>query len=137
MQVKILLQRIKIIFVTMYNVDKYGYFMEKYYSIAEVADLLSVSKETLRRWDRNGKLKAVREPMSNYRVYRKDQLRIFDSLDFLFAPTSENENEASPNKDFNAIELFAGAGGLAIGLEKAGIINAWPLMNMIIGLAKL
>ena len=105
----------------MYNVDKYGYFMEKYYSIAEVADLLSVSKETLRRWDRNGKLKAVREPMSNYRVYRKDQLRIFDSLDFLFAPTSENENEASPNKDFNAIELFAGAGGLAIGLEKAGI----------------
>lgn len=94
--------------------------MKKYYSIAEVADLLSVSKETLRRWDRNGKLTAVREPMSNYRVYHKDQLKIFDSLDFLFTPT-ESENEATPNRDFNSIELFAGAGGLAIGLEKAGI----------------
>lgn len=94
--------------------------MKKYYSIAEVADLLSVSKETLRRWDRNGKLTAVREPMSNYRVYHKDQLKIFDSLDFLFTPT-ESENEVTPNRDFNSIELFAGAGGLAIGLEKAGI----------------
>lgn len=105
----------------MYNVDQRGYKnMEKYYSIAEVADLLSVSKETLRRWDRNGKLSAVREPMSNYRVYRKDQLKIFDSLDFLFSPT-ENEHEIKPNRDFNSIELFAGAGGLAIGLEEAGI----------------
>jgi len=94
--------------------------MEKYYSIAEVADLLSVSKETLRRWDRNGKLSAVREPMSNYRVYQKDQLKIFDSLDFLFTPT-ESENEIKPNRNFNSIELFAGAGGLAIGLEEAGI----------------
>lgn len=94
--------------------------MEKYYSIAEVADLLSVSKETLRRWDRSGKLSAVREPMSNYRVYQKDQLKIFSSLDFLFNP-SENENHSSPNRDFNSIELFAGAGGLAIGLDQAGI----------------
>lgn len=94
--------------------------MGKYYSIAEVADLLSVSKETLRRWDRNGKLTAVREPMSNYRVYLKDQLKIFDSLDFLFTP-AESENEITPNRDFNSIELFAGAGGLAIGLEEAGI----------------
>lgn len=94
--------------------------MKKYYSIAEVADLLSVSKETLRRWDRNGKLTAVREPMSNYRVYHKDQLKIFDNLDFLFTPT-ESENEIKPNRDFNSIELFAGAGGLAIGMEEAGI----------------
>ena len=94
--------------------------MGKHYSIAEVADLLSVSKETLRRWDRSGKLTAVREPMSNYRVYHKDQLKIFDSLDFLFTP-AESENEIKPNRDFNSIELFAGAGGLAIGLEEAGL----------------
>ncbi len=104
----------------MCNVAQYGYKMKKYYSIAEVADLLSVSKETLRRWDRSGKLTAVREPMSNYRVYHKDQLKIFESLDFLFTPT-ESENAIKPNRDFNSIELFAGAGGLAIGLEEAGI----------------
>lgn len=94
--------------------------MKEYYSISEVADLLSVSKETLRRWDRNGKLTAVREPMSNYRVYRKEQLKIFDSLDFIFH-TSENSNEVKPLRDYFAIELFAGAGGLAVGLEKSGI----------------
>jgi DNA (cytosine-5)-methyltransferase 1 len=94
--------------------------MEKLYTIAEVADLLSVSKETLRRWDKNGKLSAVREPMSNYRVYRKEQLKIFENLNFLFAPV-ENDNHVAPNRDFTSIELFAGAGGLAIGLEQAGI----------------
>lgn len=94
--------------------------MKDKYTLSEVADLLSVSKETLRRWDNNGKLTAVREPMSNYRVYLKDQLKIFDSLDFLFNP-SENENKSLPLRDYNSIELFAGAGGLAIGLEQAGL----------------
>ena len=94
--------------------------MKEYYSISEVADLLSVSKETLRRWDRNGKLSAVREPMSNYRVYRKEQLRIFDNLDFLFN-NAHVTNFVVPKKDYSAIELFAGAGGLAIGMEQAGI----------------
>ena len=94
--------------------------MKDYYSISEVADLLSISKETLRRWDRNGKLTAVREPMSNYRVYKKEQLQIFDELGFLFN-TSEHSNFVESTKQFNAIELFAGAGGLALGLEKSGI----------------
>lgn len=94
--------------------------MKDYYTISEVADLLSVSKETLRRWDRSGKLVAVREPMSNYRVYRKEQLKIFDELDFLFHPENKT-NEVKPQRDFFAIELFAGAGGLALGLEQAGL----------------
>ncbi len=94
--------------------------MKNYYSISEVADLLSVSKETLRRWDRSGKLVAVREPMSNYRVYRKDQLKIFDELNFLFNQ-EQDSNFCKPLRNYTAIELFAGAGGLALGLEKAGI----------------
>lgn len=94
--------------------------MKDFYSISEVADLLSVSKETLRRWDRNGKLTAVRGPMSNYRVYHKDQLKIFDELDFLFN-TESNSNFCEPQHNYSAIELFAGAGGMALGLEKAGI----------------
>jgi DNA (cytosine-5)-methyltransferase 1 len=94
--------------------------MKKNYRLAEVADMLSVSKETLRRWDRSGKLTAVREPMSNYRVYKKSQLKIFDELDFLFKKEAVS-NLAKPKREFTSIELFAGAGGLAIGLEEAGI----------------
>jgi DNA (cytosine-5)-methyltransferase 1 len=94
--------------------------MKDYFSISEVADLLGKTPETLRRWDKSGKLTAVRHPMSNYRVYKKDQLKIFDELAYLFAkPEAVNNEKAAGN--YSVLELFAGAGGLAIGLEQAGL----------------
>lgn len=95
-------------------------YMKNNYSLSEVADMLSVSKETLRRWDKNGKLTAAREPMSNYRIYKKNQLKIFDELDFIFKKEKVS-NIVKPKREFTLIELFAGAGGLAIGLEQAGM----------------
>ncbi|MBX2944702.1 MAG: DNA (cytosine-5-)-methyltransferase [Cyclobacteriaceae bacterium] len=95
--------------------------MKEYYSLSEVADMLGKSKETLRRWDNNGKLTAVREPMSNYRVYRREQLKIFDELGFLFNTPKATSNAVKADHDYSVLELFAGAGGLAIGLEKAGL----------------
>lgn len=47
----------------------YNLVMKDYYTISEAAELLNKSTKTLRRWDDEGKLVAVREPMSNYRVY--------------------------------------------------------------------
>ena len=45
--------------------------MKDYYYISEVAKMIGKSPETLRRWDKDNKLNAVREPISNYRVYKK------------------------------------------------------------------
>ena len=42
---------------------------KKFIQIKEAADLLGVSKLTLRNWDKSGKLKAHRHPINNYRVY--------------------------------------------------------------------
>jgi DNA-binding transcriptional MerR regulator len=41
-----------------------------YIKIKDVADILGVSRATLRNWDANGKLKAHRHPFNNYRVYK-------------------------------------------------------------------
>lgn len=94
--------------------------MKNYYTLSEAAEILGKSKETLRRWDRDGKLSAVREPMSNYRIYKKGQLDLF--LNLLSNEVMDVvDNYIKPANEYKVIELFAGAGGLAIGLEKAGI----------------
>ncbi|OFY73354.1 MAG: DNA (cytosine-5-)-methyltransferase, partial [Bacteroidetes bacterium RIFOXYA12_FULL_33_9] len=94
--------------------------MKEYISLSEAAELLGKSKETLRRWDREGKLTAVREPMSNYRVYKKDQFDLFSNF-LLKNEIEEVSNYAKAEKEYTVLELFAGAGGLAVGLEKAGL----------------
>ena len=95
--------------------------MSDYLSLAEVSELIGKSKETLRRWDREGKLTAVREPISNYRVYRKTEVQDLFS-EFLSTENVETvSNFVEAENEYKVLELFAGAGGLAIGLEKAGL----------------
>lgn len=94
--------------------------MKNVYTLSEVANLLGKSKETLRRWDKSGKLSAVREPMSNYRTYKKEQLMIFDGVEF--NPNYiEKLEPVKAAENYTVLELFAGAGGLAIGMEQAGL----------------
>ncbi len=45
-----------------------------YITIKQAAKILGVSPLTLRNWDNNGKLKAHRHPMNNYRVYKIEDL---------------------------------------------------------------
>ena len=45
-----------------------------YITIKQAALILDVSPLTLRNWDKNGKLKAHRHPMNNYRVYKMEDL---------------------------------------------------------------
>ena len=51
---------------------------QKLLSLSEVADMLSISKETLRRWDATGKLVSVRHPINGYRMYKKSDLKKFN-----------------------------------------------------------
>ena len=45
-----------------------------YITIKQASKILGVSPLTLRNWDNNGKLKAHRHPMNNYRVYKIEDL---------------------------------------------------------------
>jgi len=42
--------------------------------IKEAAQLLKVTRQTLRNWDNQGKLKSHRHPMNNYRLYKRSDL---------------------------------------------------------------
>jgi excisionase family DNA binding protein len=43
-------------------------------TIKAAAELLGVSEQTLRRWDKAGKLRARRHPMNGYRLYPRDMV---------------------------------------------------------------
>lgn len=86
--------------------------------IDELSKMLNKSKQTIRRWDRDNKLKAIREPISGYRVYdREDIERQFAQI----IGKNHIGNHVVAENDYTSIELFAGAGGLALGMEQAGL----------------
>lgn len=43
----------------------------KLLTIKQAANMLGVTPLTLRNWDKNGKLKPLRHPLNNYRVYKR------------------------------------------------------------------
>jgi excisionase family DNA binding protein len=49
----------------------------KYLTVKEVARLLGVTPLTVRNWDKSGKLKAIRHPVNNYRIYRLEDIETF------------------------------------------------------------
>lgn len=93
---------------------------EALYHVADVADICGVSKETVRRWDKAGKLSALREDETGYRYYSREQLETIDEARLFFGGGEAISDDVTANKDYTLIELFAGGGGLAIGLERCG-----------------
>jgi DNA (cytosine-5)-methyltransferase 1 len=84
-----------------------------------LADIVSVSKSTLLKWEKNGKLNPLIES-NGIKKYRIDQLTEFKEIQNMITSTWDAEIKIKPVRSFSSIELFAGAGGLAIGLEKSG-----------------
>ena len=49
--------------------------LSDYMQIKEAAALLGVAPNTLRNWDRTGKIRVYRHPVNNYRLYKKADLQ--------------------------------------------------------------
>jgi DNA (cytosine-5)-methyltransferase 1 len=91
-----------------------------FYTAAQVADILSISKETLKKWGRSGVLVPTKCLQNNDTFYHRSQLEHFEQAQLLFMSNWETEIKVKPEHNYTSLELFAGAGGLAIGMEKAG-----------------
>ena len=94
--------------------------MDNYFSLETVADILSKSKFTIESWQKSGKLIPELDPTKYDKPYLLKQLLIFEEFKELANSKWDLEEKIKPLKDYQLIELFAGAGGLALGLEKAG-----------------
>lgn len=66
---------------------------DRYLTIKEVAEILSVTPLTLRNWDKKGLLAAYRNPVNNYRLYRHADIADFVGA---FKKTAPRESPPSP-----------------------------------------
>ncbi len=91
------------------------------HSLAQVADILSVSKSIIQKWENNKKLIPSINPTTGDKEYSSAQIMKFEQAKAMFNGEWDKETKITPLKQYNCIELFAGAGGLALGLEKSGL----------------
>ena len=98
-------------------------------TVSEAAVQIGVSADTIRRWDKKGLIKVNRSDL-NYRLFDINEIK---RLHRKIAGNHDSNNYKilkSRNKTkYTTIELFAGAGGTAIGFENAGLnhvlLNEW------------
>ncbi|EKO3781536.1 DNA (cytosine-5-)-methyltransferase [Vibrio metschnikovii] len=88
-----------------------------YYSIEVLADILSQSKATINARVKRGELDKCPET-GKISVHQVDNLPEIQEM--LQSPWDE-EHSIKPKRKYNLVELFAGGGGLAIGMEQAGL----------------
>lgn len=93
--------------------------IDKTISANNLADILTVSRSTVESWIKKGKYASHIDSNGNQTLYTKD-LTDIAIIKNMMNSDWDNELLTIPNRDFTSIELFAGAGGLALGMEKAG-----------------
>ena len=88
-------------------------------SVAELATLLRVSIHTIQTWVEKGRYPSQKNKAGSVFFYLKD-LQEFPPIRAMLSSSWYEELEATPLRPYTSIELFAGGGGLALGMEKAG-----------------
>lgn len=91
---------------------------QKLISFNNLADLLGVSRATVESWITSGKIKVHTD--DNNRYFELAEILTFPEISAMMNSKWQEELTVIPNHTFTSIELFAGAGGLALGMEKAG-----------------
>ena len=89
-------------------------------TVHDASQALGISADTIRRWEKKGLIKASRDE-NNYRVFDVSEIeRMRDKISGKHTNNYRVLHSEHPT-GFTCIELFAGAGGTALGMENAGL----------------
>lgn len=91
------------------------------YSVMQLSDMLSLPVRVVNSWIKSGKVKSSESDGSGSPIFFKEDIQGIAGLEHLTSTAWEKELLAKPLREYKMIELFAGAGGLAIGMEMAGL----------------
>lgn len=89
-------------------------------SISEASEALKVSLDTIRRWEKKGLIKAIRDEAGHRYFNKKELSQLQEKTQGKGDVGYKILQRKSPTK-FKVVELFAGCGGLALGMEHAGL----------------
>jgi len=89
-------------------------------TIGKVAEILDLSVDTIRRWDKKGLIKADRDEY-DHRIFSVDEVsRVKEKYQGTSTGRGFYVHKSDPT-EYTAMELFAGAGGMALGFKNAGL----------------
>jgi DNA (cytosine-5)-methyltransferase 1 len=88
-------------------------------SIGEAANEIGVSLDTLRRWEKKGILRSVRNS-AGQREFFPEEIRLIQQKREGSGAINRYQVLRNEPSSYRAIDLFAGGGGTALGLEHAG-----------------
>lgn len=92
---------------------------ERSITVNTFADLLGVSRSTVEFWIRNGKYR-VHSLNDGKRVFYLDEVKSAPEVAGMLSSRWDEEMQSVAAHRYTSAELFAGGGGLALGMEKAG-----------------
>lgn len=92
---------------------------ETHISLNNFADICGVSRATVDKWVASGKcILHINEDDKKFLI--ASELSAFPEISSMLNSKWQDESYTLPIKPFTSVELFAGGGGLALGMHKAG-----------------
>jgi len=89
---------------------------QEFFTLAVLSDILSLSKRSIESRIKKGEI----VPCEKSGLIEKSQVLHFPAIKSLHESQWKSELNTKPKRKYNLVELFAGGGGLALGMEQAG-----------------